>query len=76
MSNEKTPMAFPKSSNEAIGSSGMTLRDYFAGQALAEMLKAAYSDDDTPANIARVASIWAYCAADAMLEARQKGGAA
>ena len=40
--------------------SGMTLRDYFAGQALA------MAQPDSPKNLAE----WAYMVADAMLEQR------
>ncbi len=52
---------------------GMSLRDYFAGQALAGMLAVENSDAHNDATLAR----YAYCLADAMLEARnQKGGQA
>jgi hypothetical protein len=46
---------------------GMTLRDYFAGQALAGMLahQAAFDHPDK-------AGIWAYEFSDAMLSARSK----
>lgn len=43
---------------------GMTLRDYFAGQALAN----SYSQD---ANNDKLVAKWAYQVADAMLEARK-----
>ena len=42
---------------------GLTLRDYFAGQALANR----YTHDANPTNIAR----WSYKIADEMLKARE-----
>ena len=61
----------------AIGTRGMTLRDYFAGQALAGMLGGGFADtiphDDI--NGGRDAVAFADQYADAMIAAR-KGGAA
>lgn len=48
---------------------GMSLRDWFAGQALAGML----SSDGRPTGDQAKAE-WAYDLADAMLRARNKGG--
>lgn len=56
--------AFP--SNE-YGNLGMSLRDYFAGQALAGQL----ANADSEINMTFVAK-WAYQYADAMLAERQK----
>jgi hypothetical protein len=47
------------------GSWGMSLRDYFAGQALAHL----YTQDE--GNVTNVAE-WAYVVADAMLAERDK----
>ena len=58
-------MAFPAGKFQE---QGMTLRDYFAGQALAGYM-ASENTDSTLATIAE----WSYRAADAMLEAREKG---
>lgn len=72
MSDEHTnPSAFPwyHPSDGRVGPScecGMTLRDYFAGQALAGSL--ANTDAPTP----EVEAQWAYEIADAMLAERAK----
>lgn len=61
------PRAFPNTGNSTWGmqpTEGMTLRDWFAGQALA------MSTPDTPKMLAE----WAYRVADAMLAARQEQG--
>lgn len=50
---------------------GMTLRDWFAGQALTAAAMQAFDDDTTVEGNARVAAVWAYAVADAMLEARK-----
>jgi hypothetical protein len=53
---------------------GMSLRDYFAGQALIGYLQASEVDGelDSPSAVAK----WSYAYADAMLAARTTGGAA
>lgn len=56
--------AFP--SNE-YGNLGMSLRDYFAGQALAGML----ANPELPTDAEYIAK-WSYLNADAMLAERQK----
>jgi hypothetical protein len=48
---------------------GYTLRDYFAGQALAGILSLPILSGETPEDFARRA----YRVADAMLEAREEG---
>ena len=55
----------------AIGTRGMTLRDYFAGQALTNVdLRITMSDlDDTPSP--RAIANYMYVIADAMLAARE-----
>ena len=55
-----------------VGLPGMTLRDWFAGQALAGLL--AHSDNDETEATSDTASRWAYEYADAMLAERTKGG--
>lgn len=52
------------------GTNGMSLRDWFAGQALAGMLSSEYRPDGEGAK-----ANWAYELADAMLRAREKGEA-
>ncbi|WP_333571343.1 hypothetical protein [Sphingomonas sp.] len=59
------------------GSPGMTLRDYFAGQALPETIKLAEADPRvTSSNIDATVARACYALADAMLAERAKGGAA
>ena len=61
------PFAFPftvKESGQFITNHGMTLRDWFAGQALANKFT---EDETSDENVAR----WAYRVADAMLAARE-----
>jgi hypothetical protein len=52
---------------------GMSLRDWFAGQALAYWLKHQMENDCYPKN-EPLAERWAYQTADAMLAEREKGG--
>ena len=60
--------AFPRSGNDdCTGEFGMTLRDYFAGQALAGAL-ADPTCDVSPIDLAKIA----YREADAMLAAREE----
>jgi hypothetical protein len=69
MSDIENPPAFPRLDGGYLNhkmQEGMTLRDYFAGQALA------MAQADTPKNLAE----WAYMVADAMLAQRTKGDAA
>ena len=57
-------------SGDRYGEWGMSLRDWFAGQAIAAMVKAAW-DDDWPVDAnAKIAATWAYAVSDAMLAAR------
>ncbi len=49
---------------------GMTLRDWFAGQALMAAVIQSADDDATVEQNANVAAVWAYAYADAMLAAR------
>jgi hypothetical protein len=64
-------MTTPKDGGQAFprfNDDGMTLRDYFAGQALAGLLAGRYSESEDT-DVAR----WSYKAADAVLAAREKG---
>ncbi len=64
MSDKDGGPAFPETEN--YGRSGMTLRDWFAGQAVVGMRA-------NPANeLAAHVSSWAYAIADSMLKERQK----
>jgi hypothetical protein len=65
----ENPSAFPKGDTYSM-QSGMTLRDWFAGQALAGMMTE--TDGARPEYCAR----FAFAAADAMLAERTKGGQA
>lgn len=67
--------AFPFQYDNGPGSRGMSLRDWFAGQALAGDL-ATQSDDfgfyDNSASVAESYAIRAYELADAMLKVREQ----
>lgn len=70
----ENPSAFPvQEDDRLVGEYGMTLRDYFAGQALAGLISMATVDDiatlDTPSEDFAEA---AYGQADAMLKERAK----
>jgi len=58
-------MSIPAFPSKQGGYDGMTLRDYFAGQALVGFM----SDSDYSAPPPKTA-IWCYIIADAMIEAR------
>ena len=60
--------AFPGTDAKGFVSDGMSLRDYFAGQALAGQL----SNPDLCGGESEYIAKWAYRYADAMLEERQK----
>lgn len=62
----ENPLAFP--SHPPYEASGMTLRDYFAGQALAGLCSITWKEGTTAEDIARMA----YADADAMLKERSK----
>lgn len=64
MSTPENPKAFPWPQGEGYGEGGMTLRDWFAGQALSALI------EYKPTAAARLA----YEHADALLAARSKGG--
>ncbi len=65
MSDDGGP-AFPNNDQNGCAFAGMTLRDWFAGQALAGMLDRAYG---IPVNVIAERS---YQMADAMLSARER----
>lgn len=60
--------AFPVAPDDLVGSKGMSLRDWFAGQALPMLADIGHDEDWTPAHVAEMA----YHYADAMLTARSK----
>ena len=62
--------AFPLESDYG-SQSGMTMRDYFAGQALAALLECSSIRD---ASVHNFAAALAYRVADAMIAERKKGG--
>ena len=69
--------AFPVSDTmHASGHDGMSLRDWFAGQALSGVAYIMFTDlgGDDLADQTDTAAIWAYAFADAMLTTRAKGG--
>ena len=81
MSNNDGGPAFPTGKNprvqvraggrlESLGHPGMTLRDWFAGMALANHI---ICDSDNPGEYAERNSCYAYQVADAMLAEREKG---
>lgn len=72
MSKPDGGQAFPIAGDQdLVRRDGMTLRDYFAGQAMTGLL-AAYSGQDTPLPAVRMAAAYSYDLADAMLTEREK----
>jgi len=71
--------AFPVTADAAVYSTGMSLRDWFAGQALAGIGTWVPTPDITArlvdARICAQRAEWAYAQADAMLAARGKSDA-
>jgi hypothetical protein len=67
-----TILAFPSVHEGDRIEPGMSLRDYFAGRAMVGILAGAARSAFNDSGIAE----WAYRLADAMLAARQNGGAA
>ena len=59
--------AFPIETTSTPYAPGMTLRDWFAGQALAGFM----ANTKRPTTISSDDAAWAYLIADAMLEARK-----
>ena len=66
--------AFPAKSHTGVICYGMSLRDWFAGQALAYWIKHQMENDCYQKN-EPLAERWAYDTADKMLAEREKGGA-
>lgn len=78
MSEHENPPAFPKQGFEGEtvydeGHPGMTLRDWFASQALSSVDSADFSADAERSEEGHIAN-WCYAVADAMLAEREKGG--
>jgi hypothetical protein len=71
----ENPPAFPATRNGFAVHEGMSLRDWFAGQALAGITVGSYSGDVITPEIAASIASEAYLIADAMLLVR-KGGVA
>ena len=78
MTTDKNPPAFPAQMLSVDGDttvtdcySGMSLRDWFAGQALDEMIYGPNTCDAGAGEAERIAKM-CYVIADAMLEARSK----
>jgi len=67
----KDQQAFPHGNPTHGGDIGMTLRDWFAGQALAGIASISSENFSLPPH---EEAEWAYQRADAMLAAREKGG--
>lgn len=70
MAIEDGGLAFPNQ-NISDKANGMSLRDYFAGQALAGFI----ANTKRPTTIARDDANWCYLIADALLAARAQTGA-
>lgn len=74
----ENPSAFPNTGNSNWGmepTAGMSLRDWFAGQALPAALKIGEADPRlTEHNFERIVALMSYGIADAMLSARKDGG--
>lgn len=67
MSKPENPSAFPVSTIDGYTADGMTLRDWFAGQALA-----AWLSDGLPRSLDSTVAAEAYGLADAMLAERER----
>lgn len=66
------PFAFPVSGDEPPWQNGMTLRDWFAGQALSTVLTICQNDTLRGANYPVYCATQAYDIADAMLTERER----
>ena len=65
---------FEKLGSSEVSSGGMTLRDWFAGQAIAGLCACLFPDDDAPFNDpCNGYAVLSYGLADAMLAARKDG---
>ena len=67
----REPLAFPVSTIDGFTNEGMTLRDYFAGQALPAITRICISDTGAHDNYAIYCANRAYLFADAMLAVRE-----
>jgi hypothetical protein len=84
MSHPENPSAFPEvpgDFNGYEGRAGMTLRDWFAGQAIGAVVRqcagdAAFGYPEGITSMEQLFASKAYAVADAMLAERAKGGAA
>jgi hypothetical protein len=59
--------AFPMDNSKSVSEAGMTLRQWYAGQALAGLCSA------FPATVASTLASWAFEQADAMIDAVEAG---
>lgn len=64
--------AFPLQQPVYSDNLGMTLRDYFAAKAMQGAIASSSDQRDFGPNLG---AVWAYRVADAMLDARENGGA-
>lgn len=76
MADKENPPAFPVIASQQVYTHGMTMRDYFAAQALASI--GTWMPEHGGGNLATVRAqmaraTWAYDQADAMLKARAIG---
>jgi hypothetical protein len=74
MTERDNPQAFPTGDHTHGGHDGMTLRDWFAGQALGSIpLRNWDTDSKSPRQVVEQWASCAYAIADAMLAAREGG---
>lgn len=76
MADKENPPAFPVIAGQQVYTHGMTMRDYFAAQALASVgtWMPAHGGSDLGSKAAMQArALWAYEQADAMMAERAKG---
>lgn len=73
MSKQDGGPAFPSDNVTTSGVKGMTLRDYFAGQALAAVYTRCDASPHAEVRTAEAVAKCAYNVADAMLAAREGG---
>lgn len=79
MIDQANPPAFPKTGRTSVNGDhdGMTLRDWFAGQAIGEAARHAFDNMDAGVNLGKLPEEWAaqiaYRLADELLAQREQG---